>query len=150
MKRQTFKCRLSSSQTRLRGWESDPFPPSAPQINILYLRRGPPLAWPGWQQKNIKVKVDWHDSQEASSRKVKYYTIHTALLLNSACCLIERGTALVLSSTGGAERVCQRIFCDNIQDSRGGIANVKTRRKKTFKVQGLPSVETEAFAGVQQ
>ncbi len=31
------------------------------------------LTWPGWRQNEIRVKVDWHDSKEAVSRKVVYY-----------------------------------------------------------------------------
>ncbi len=46
------------------------------------------LAWPGWKQNEISVKVDYHDSKEADSRKVVYYC--TSLLLNSRVLLHYR------------------------------------------------------------
>jgi hypothetical protein len=49
---------------------------------------GKTLAWPGWKQNEISVKVDRYDSKEAGSRKVVYYC--TILLIRQySYCLLE-------------------------------------------------------------
>jgi hypothetical protein len=44
------------------------------RVGAELIPRGPstPLAWPGWKQPDIPVKVDRHHSKQAGTRKVVY------------------------------------------------------------------------------
>ncbi len=52
---------------------------------------GTTLAWPGWKQNKISVKVEWHDSKEAGSVKVVYYCTAVQQCLNSRILLLFTG-----------------------------------------------------------
>jgi hypothetical protein len=62
-----------------------------------------PFAWPGWQWQHtdISVKVDWHDSLEAGSRKVVCYHYCTTLVLNSRVLFMGVPFSEGLLSAGG-------------------------------------------------